>query len=325
MPFNFHARYALLTYAQSGGLDPFEVSNHIGSLGGECIVARESHADGGVHLHAFADFNRKRRFRSQTVFDVGGRHPNISPSRGHPWDGYDYAVKEGDIVAGGLERPMEKSVTGGSRDTNWTRIVEAETRDEFFELCKQLDPQRLVCSWPAICKYADHRYAPEDVEYSSPAGEFSLGEYPEMVQWANELQSTGGGVFRGRRKSLVLWGPTRTGKTVWARSVAQHLYFCGLFSGKDACGERDDRYAIFDDMQGGIGFFHGWKNWLGSQHEFKIKLLYRDPVTIRWGKPCVWISNSDPREGMSQVDIDWLEGNCIFVNVTTTIFHASTE
>ena len=57
MPFNFNARYALLTYSQCGDLDGWEVSNHFTKLRAECIVAREAHADGGIHLHAFVDFD----------------------------------------------------------------------------------------------------------------------------------------------------------------------------------------------------------------------------------------------------------------------------
>lgn len=88
-------------------------------------------------------------------------------------------------------------------------------------------------------------------------------------------------------RSLVLYGPTRMGKTVWARSLGKHLYFCGLFSYAEAVRYADVRYAVFDDLQGGIKFFHGFKNWLGAQKQFQIKGLYRDPQLIDWGKPCI--------------------------------------
>nr|QCC72754.1 rep protein [Circovirus sp.] len=114
--FTFHARYGLFTYAQCGTLDPIDVSNHFTSLGAECIVAREDHADGGTHLHVFADFERKRRFRRVDIFDVGSQHPNIVPSRGNPGQGWDYATKDGQIVAGGLERP-----TNGNDEPNVVR------------------------------------------------------------------------------------------------------------------------------------------------------------------------------------------------------------
>lgn len=84
-------------------------------------------------------------------------------------------------------------------------------------------------------------------------------------------------------------------------------------------------YAIFDDIQGGIKFFHGYKNWLGCQYQFQVKVLYKDPVLITWGKPSIWISNTDPRYDMQAEDVHWMEGNCDFYEITTTIFHANTE
>ena len=104
MSLHINAKYVLLTYAQCGTLEGDAIMERISSLGGECIVARESHSDGGVHLHVFVRFGRKFRSRKADVFDVDGRHPNIVPSRGTPEKGYDYAVKDGDIVCGGLRR-----------------------------------------------------------------------------------------------------------------------------------------------------------------------------------------------------------------------------
>lgn len=85
------------------------------------------------------------------------------------------------------------------------------------------------------------------------------------------------------------------------------------------------KYAVFDDIQGGIKFFHGFKNWLGGQKNFQVKVLYRDPKQIEWGKPCIWAANSDPRLDMTPEDVHWLNGNCIFVDLTRAIFHANTE
>lgn len=115
------------------------------------------------------------------------------------------------------------------------------------------------------------------------------------------------------------------GKTVWARSLGNHVYFCGLYSGAEALKAPKADYAIFDDIQGGIKFFHGFKNWLGCQFNFQVKVLYKDPVMIKWGKPSIWVANSDPRDELQAGEISWMEANCDFVEVTTPIFHASTE
>lgn len=115
------------------------------------------------------------------------------------------------------------------------------------------------------------------------------------------------------------------GKTVWARSLGKHLYFCGLYSYKEAVKSADARYAVFDDLQGGIKFFHGFKNWLGAQKQFQIKGLYRDPELINWGKPCIWVSNTDPRDDVTGDEREWLDGNCIFVEIDTPLFYFSCQ
>jgi len=79
------------------------------------------------------------------------------------------------------------------------------------------------------------------------------------------------------------------------------------------------KYAVFDDIQGGLEFFPSYKFWLGHQQTFYATDKYRRKQLIRWGKPAVWLSNSDPRLDKG-ADIDWLEANCIFVNVTTPLF-----
>ena len=94
--FRIQARYVLLTYAQCGDLDPWAVHDVITSFPAECLIARETHADGGTHLHAFVDFGRKVDIRNPRRFDVEGFHPNIQPCGRTPQKMLDYAVKDGD-------------------------------------------------------------------------------------------------------------------------------------------------------------------------------------------------------------------------------------
>ena len=181
MPFRFQAKYGLLTYPQCGTLDAFRVVEHLGELGAECIVARESHVNGGDHLHAFFMFESKFRSSNVRVFDVDGHHPNVSRGYSNPADGYDYATKDGDVVAGGLERPREDNV---QKHSNWSRIVEAENEAEFWQLVKELDPRSLCVSFTSLRAYASHRYAPERVAYVTPDGiRFDTGSYPALREW----------------------------------------------------------------------------------------------------------------------------------------------
>lgn len=183
--FRFQARYALLTYPQCGHLDPFAVVNHLAGLGAECIIGRENHADGGIHLHAFIDFGRKYRTRDQRAFDVEGCHPNVSPSSGTPEKGYDYAIKDGDIVAGGLERPHGGRVDP-TRDV-WPQIINAENESEFWSLCESLAPRALVTQFTQLRAFAAWKFPPIKIPYETPQGvNIDTSWVAELPNWVSE-------------------------------------------------------------------------------------------------------------------------------------------
>lgn len=185
-----NVRRLLLTYAQCGSLDPFAVSDHLSALHAECIVGRELHADGGIHLHVFVDFGRQFSSRKTDVFDVGGCHPNVKKCGRTPWTMYDYAIKDGDVCAGGLERPDEESGDGdGSIDRTWHSIVAAETPEEFWALCHDLAPRDLCRSFPSLQKYCDWRFTPKPGPYSTPDGyEFDTSRAPALSEWLSQAR-----------------------------------------------------------------------------------------------------------------------------------------
>lgn len=182
MSFKFAAKYGLFTYAQCSDLDPFAVVNHFASLRAECIIGREDHADGGCHLHAFVMWEKRFETRSARKFDVDNCHPNISPGYGTPEQGWDYAVKDGDVVGGGLERP-----SGNSMDkpgSKWSEIILATTADEFWRLTGEMDPRSLCCSFTSLQKYVDWKYRADLAEYANPPGiQFDLLRSPGLDDW----------------------------------------------------------------------------------------------------------------------------------------------
>lgn len=183
-----NSRYVLLTYAQCRDLDEWHVNDHMASLNAECIIGREIHpTTGGVHLHVFVDFGRKFRSRSPQVFDVDGRHPNVSPSRGTPEKGYDYAIKDGDVVAGGLERPRPRGGmhVGAENLFNIAHLCESPT--EFLELCDEMDRRNFADRFASRRAYADWRFATEPEPYKSPSGAvFSSGATDGRDDWLSQ-------------------------------------------------------------------------------------------------------------------------------------------
>lgn len=214
--FRCNARYFLVTYAQCGDLSEWDVLDCFSSLGAECIIAREDHEDGGVHFHVFVDFGRKFRSRRTDIFDVRGRHPNISSSGGTPEQGFDYATKDGEIVAGGLERPSRTTSFGKTYD-KWSEIAAAESRDEFWELLEELDPKSMLCSFTQLQKYADWRFNPKPPVYETPRGfEFVGGDVDGRDQWVQAAGLGGGEPPLGK---LTL-PPPRAGGRIGAKAPA---------------------------------------------------------------------------------------------------------
>lgn len=189
MSFSFHARYALLTYAQCAELSEWDVLDHISQLGGECIIGREDHADGGNHLHVFVDWGRKRRFRRSDVFDVGNFHPNIAPSKGNAGAGWDYATKDGNVVAGGLERPessRECDDNTSSKAADMAYLVSIEDADTFWESVKSLAPRLLLTSFPSLNSYASWRFRPRTPAYETPGGlRFDGDILSQLSEWSS--------------------------------------------------------------------------------------------------------------------------------------------
>jgi len=137
MTLYLNARYFLVTYPQSDGLDPWAVNDHFGQLGAECIVAREDHADGHTHLHVMCDFGRKFRSRRADIFDVDGFHPNIERSKANPRKGGLYACKDGEIVAGGLDIAQLPTRLVSTAQDQGSTLLCAESQREFFDIAEK--------------------------------------------------------------------------------------------------------------------------------------------------------------------------------------------
>lgn len=189
--FRFQARYGLFTYSQCGRLRPQSVSEHFSTLGADFIIGRETHSDGGTHLHVFADFKRKFRTRDSRKFDVEDFHPNVLPSRGNPAGGWDYATKDGDICGGELRRPEATARDDESRrNAGWDELRSAETRDEFFRIASEHLFSHLVKSFSSFSAYADWKFRVDRQPYKHPEEfTFNLGQLDSLREWIGELDA----------------------------------------------------------------------------------------------------------------------------------------
>lgn len=121
-----------------------------------------------------------------------------------------------------------------------------------------------------------------------------------------------------RPMCLVLHGPTRLGKTLFARSLGRHTYFGGTFNLR--MWDPECEYVVIDDNPEGLRGFN-YKDWLGCQHEFSAtdKYMHKMVVPLH-NRPTILVCNQNPLDDLHRsIDRDWLVGNCIFVQLDKPI------
>ncbi|AFN40146.1 putative C1:C2-like protein, partial [Citrus chlorotic dwarf associated virus] len=98
-----------------------------------------------------------------------------------------------------------------------------------------------------------------------------------------------------RPKSLYICGPSRSGKTAWARSLGLHNYFTGAIKFHDYNDHA--LYNVIDDIQYTKISHEVMKSLVGSQKNITVNIKYRPDRTIKGGIPSIICVNPD---------MDWL-------------------
>lgn len=176
-------------------------------------------------------------------------------------------------------------------------------------LAKQLDPKNYVLNHEKLEYFSAKHFKQEKIVYVSPYDRFIIPN--ELQEWLTDHFLSD----QRRKKSLFLIGPSKLGKTEWARSLGRHMYFNGATNFKDDWDD-DAEYLIFDDID--WNFIPQKKGFFGCQQEFVINGKYMRSRSIKWGKPVIYCANNDPR--IEEQDIDWYKCNSVRVYVNKKFF-----
>lgn len=98
-------------------------------------------------------------------------------------------------------------------------------------------------------------------------------------------------------------GPSRIGKTTWARSLGHHIYWNSSININD--WNENATYLVMDDMD--INYLPNRKAWFGSQKTFTVTDKYKPKQTITFGKPLIWVNNIYPNLKETNENIEWCE------------------
>jgi len=175
--------------------------------------------------------------------------------------------------------------------------------------CKELQPRDFVLNHEKLEYFGRKHFVEKKELYVSPHTNFIL---PPLVQaWLdNEFNSD-----KARKRSLVLVGPSKLGKTDWARSLGTHMYFNHMANFKDDW-DNEARYIVFDDFQ--WDYIPNKKGFFGGQSTFQISGKYMRVKTVQWGKCCIYCCNNYPE--IKNEDVEWYKVNCIFVDVKNKFY-----
>jgi len=257
--------------------------------------------------------------------------------------------EEGAVLQGDWEGPEDVTVDMDlkKKDERSSHILDATSREEYFERARALAPYEYWLQYQKIVQFADVHYPVEIPKYQPNSIRFPFTT-PEMDRWVRDEFPK-----KDRPKTLVLWGPSKLGKTEWARALnhiiaarngitdpdlirefliflvillvdffdlADHVFMANQFNASKV--NESASYIVLDDID--IGFFPSYKMFLGGQKEFEVTDKYVRKLTLKWGKPCIWLSNDNPCLN-PKVDAAWLHANCVFVNLEDKLYEDEVE
>ncbi|KAF8633621.1 hypothetical protein AX17_004420 [Amanita inopinata Kibby_2008] len=308
--FRWGGKRYFLTYSQIGDRSDADLATVLTTAKADrwaCV--RETHEDGGHHWHVIAFWDKGLRSRRSDILDVEGCHPHVRtlPSEGDVQRVWEYMHKEeGAVHTGTWSGPIQVDTSKRTRQGTWAYIMEAETREEYIARVTQLAPFEYQNNFDRIKSFMDQKYSVEKAEYIPKYTEFP-GITGQMKDWVEQYLK---GEEVHRPKALIVWGPSRVGKTEWARSLGTHCYWKEMFN-LDLINEAAD-YVIFDDIT--PKYFPTYKAWIGGQRDFNVTDKYHRKRNVAGGFPCIILMNDDPRSH-SEWDSAWIRRNAVIVNI----------
>lgn len=244
------------------------------------IAAKEHHADGTNHFHAYVIYQSPKRVRRADYWDYYA-HPNHQTNIRNPLDLWTYINKEGwEVVReGSLE-----NAPAGKKKSYGEVLAAAQSSTEFMQLLRENQPRDFVLHHDRLQQTAVELFRPPAAEYKTPDGyQFYVG--PDITDW---LETDF--LSQDRPKTLVLIGPTRLGKTMWARSLGDHNYMNHMFNLDEF--NQDRAYLVLDDIE--FDYIPARKAFFFGQKEFTLTDKYRKKKKVIWGKPTIYCCNTEP-------------------------------
>nr|QIH45312.1 replication protein [Ageratum yellow vein China virus] len=301
-------------------------------------VCRELHEDGSPHLHVLIQFEGKFICTNQRLFDLVSPsrsahfHPNIQGAKSSS-DVKSYLDKDGDTLEWGEFQIDGRSARGGQQTANdaAAEALNAGSSEAALAIIREKLPKDFIFQYHNLKCNLDRIFTPPIEEYISPFLSSSFDQVPEeLEEWAAE-NVVSAAARPLRPMSIVIEGDSRTGKTMWARSLGPHNYLCGHLDLNPKVYNNNAWYNVIDDVD--PHYLKHFKEFMGAQKNWQSNTKYGKPVQIKGGIPTIFLCNPGPNSSYKEFLDDeknsalknWSLKNAIFVTLESPLYSGSNQ
>ncbi|API65468.1 Rep [Vernonia crinkle virus] len=293
-------------------------------------ICRELHENGEPHLHVLIQFEGKFKCRNNRFFDLNSPnrstqfHPNIQGAKSSS-DVKSYMEKDGDVLDHGVFQIDGRSARGGCQNANdaYAEALNSGSKSQALDILKEKAPKDFVLQFHNLNANLDRIFAPPMEQYISPFLSSSFNNVPDTLEeWASE-NVCAAAARPIRPLSLVLEGDSRTGKTLWARSLGPHNYLCGHLDLSPKIYSNDAWFNIIDDVD--PHYLKHFKEFMGAQRDWQSNTKYGKPIQIKGGIPTIFLCNPGPTSSYKEF-LDEEKNNALkYWAIKNALFHTITE
>ncbi|ADO41001.1 replicase [Bhendi yellow vein mosaic virus [India:Raichur:OY56:2005]] len=301
-------------------------------------ICRELHEDGEPHLHVLIQFEGKYKCQNQRFFDLTSPsrsahfHPNIQGAKSSS-DVKSYIDKDGDTLEWGEFQIDGRSARGGQQTANdaYAAALIVGCKSKALTVCRELAPKDFILQYHNLNSNLDRIFTPPQEVYVCPFSSSSFDQVPEeLEEWVSE-NVMDAAARPLRPQSIVIEGDSRTGKTMWARSLGPHNYLCGHLDLSPKVYSNDAWFNIIDDVD--PHYLKHFKEFMGAQRDWQSNTKYGKPVQIKGGIPTIFLCNPGPNASYKEfLDEEknsalkaWALKNAAFVFLTEPLYSGTNQ
>ncbi|KAF5931503.1 hypothetical protein HYC85_027674 [Camellia sinensis] len=171
-------------------------------------------------------------------------HPNVQGAYNHQ-NVLEYISKHGDYTEWGEFRERSRCANHNNKDNIYRDALAAGTKDEALAVVRNGDPKCFWLNYDKLSSNYDRISFNPPLPYVYPFTDTIWVVPAAIQQWvADNIRDEAQRPHRP--KSIIIEGPSRIGKTCWARSLGPHNYYSGHIDLRDH--KNDAFYNIIDDV-----------------------------------------------------------------------------